>query len=387
MGLVGRKGAGEIEFFSLDRSKGVSNFFDFFAFGSGTEMGEETRAEMERIFEVMGKMTMEEKRGLVNTSWTEWLERNCRDPIASMVLSVQSQLSGCEADEAAAGEIIGYYSPFYASGAVPFWYPVEGNLQDSIIHPLASTIRDGGGMGRTNSRVRKVEIDGGQVRGVWFTDKESDTIHRAEAPVVVSAIPIQQATGAHGILDPEILPPDWRATIQEYAQRANDDLTGFYLMKEKVIPDDYYGWIHLFDAGEGMPDYVGDWLEGSFTNAAVPAGRQLIYTFITANNTRAPFGLDADLRQVEKALHIWEDSMEKAFPGFKGKIDYRTYSLQLNWGRYTWALVPAEIQVRCPAVKGLYFAGDSVHTVASLASDKVYEVAEYCEEAILEDRG
>lgn len=387
MGLVGRKGPGEIEFFSIDRKKGVSNFFEFFAFGSGMDMGEETRSEMKRIFEIMGRMTMEEKRKLINTSWSTWLEQNCRDPLVSMVLSVQSQLSGCEAEDAAAGEIIGYYSPFHASGAVPFWYPADGILQDIIIDPLAAYIRRAGGDILTHCRVREVEIKDGIVQGLWYTDCNNESIHRVRAPVVVSAVPIHQATGERGILDPALFPKDWKEAIRSYAQRADEDLTGFYLLEEKVIPDDYYGWIHLFDEGDGIPNYVGDWLEGRFVNARVPKGKQLVYTFITARNSLAPFGLQSDLNQVEKALNNWEDAMDKAFPGFRTKIEHKAHTLQLNWGRYTWALVPTEVKVKCPTVQGLYFAGDSVHTVASLASDKVYEVAKYCEEAILGDRG
>ncbi len=386
MGLVGRKGPGEIEFFRLEREKGVKNFFDFFAFGSGMEMGPETQNEMERIFELMGKMTLEEKRKLIHISWADWLARNCRDPLASMVLSVQSQLSGCDAEDAAAGEIIGYYSPFYASGAVPFWYPAEGILQDSIIEPLATYIQEAGGMILTNSEARKVEIEGGGVSDVWFTDRATNVLHRIETPIAVSSIPIHQGAGEKGIFPLEIFPENWRTTVQSYADRADEDLSGFYLLREKRIPDDYYGWIHLFDSGEGVPNYVGDWLEGGFVNATVPQGKQLVLTFITAKNPLAPFGMPSDPDQVEKALSNWEEAMEKAFPGFRESIEHRTHTLQLNWGRYTWAIVPEEIGVQCPTVRGLYFAGDSVHTVASLASDKVFEVAKYCEEAVLADR-
>jgi len=387
MGLVGRKEPGEIEFFSIDRSRGVDNFFEFFAFGSNMEMPKATRSELGRLFEIMGKMSMEEKRGLISTSWADWLARNCRDELVSMILSVQSQLSGCEAEDAAAGEIIGYYSPFYVSGAVPFWYPAGGILQDTIIAPLANAIRNAGGDIRTNCKASKVEIEEGTVKGLWYTDGTNNALHQVSSPVVVSAVPVHQASGEDGFLERDIFPKDWQEAIEAYEQRADDDLSGFYLLKEKVIPDDAYGWIHLFDAGEGLPNYVGDWLEGSFVNASVPAGKQLVCTFITAKNTLAPFGLRSDLNQVEKALQNWEDAMEKAFPGFRSRIEHRAYTLQLNWGRYTWALEPTEIKVKCPTISGLYLAGDSVHTVASLASDKVYEIAKYCEEAILRDRG
>jgi len=386
MGLVGREGQKGIDFFSIDRDKGVSNFFDFFAFGSGMEMEPETRKELRRIFEVMGKMTQDEKRELTNTSWNGWLDQNCRDPLVSMILAVQSQLSGISADEVAAGSIISSFAPFYDAGAVPFWYPAEGTLQDSIIHPLADYIRESGGEILTNSKVRKVDIQAGKVQGVWFRDITSDTIDRLETPIVVCAVPIHQITGKGGILSVDIFPEDWLAAIQSCQDHADEDLTGFYLLRENVIPDDYYGWIHLFDAGDGMPNYVGDWLKGEFVNATVPPGKQLVYTFITANNTLAPFGLDSDLNRVREALRAWEDAMEKAFPRFKETIEFKTYSLQLNWGRYSMGLVPSEIKVKSPSVGGLYFAGDSVHTVASLASDKVYEIAKFCEEAILNDR-
>jgi phytoene dehydrogenase-like protein len=387
MGLVGRPGQEGIEFFSIDRAKGVGNFFDFFAFGSGMEMEPETRGELKRIFEIMGKMTMEEKRALVGTTWTDWLDRNCKDPLVSMILSVHCQLSGFSSDDTAAGGIIGSYAPFHAAGAVPFWYPAEGTLQDAIIRPLETYIRESGGVTYTNSKVRRIDIEGGRVNGVWLRNTASDTIEKIEAPVVVSAVPLHQAAGPLGILDMDVFPEDWQETIRSYQHRADEDLTGFYLLKEKVIPEDYYGWIHLFDAAEGIPNYVGDWLKGEFTNARVPPGKQLVYTFITANNTLSPFGRESDLNMVEKALGCWEGAMEKAFPGFQEKIEYKTYTLQLNWGRFALGSVLAEIKVRCPTAKGLYFAGDSVHTVASLASDKVYEAAKYCEQAILEDRG
>ena len=78
--------------------------------------------------------------------------------------------------------------------------------------------------------------------------------------------------------------------------------------------------------------------------------------------------------------------MEKAFPGFRESIEAKGVTLQLNWGRHAWGIVPEEIDVKCPTVRGLYFAADSVRSVASLASDKVFEVAMLCEDAIAADR-
>ena len=77
--------------------------------------------------------------------------------------------------------------------------------------------------------------------------------------------------------------------------------------------------------------------------------------------------------------------MERAFPGFLESIEAKATTLQLNWGRFAWGIVPEEIDVKSPTVKGLYFSADSVRNVASLASDKVYEVALLCEDAIAAD--
>jgi len=384
---VGRQAQKGIEFFRIDRSKGVNNFFDFFAFGSGMEMEAGTRNEMKRIFELMGRMPFSEQRELVSTSWKDWLDKNCKDPLISLILSVQCQLSGCSAEHASAGAIISSYSPFHEAGAVPFWYPEEGTLQHSIIEPLTKAIRQAGGEIIIRAPVRRIDVEAGRAKGVWFTHRPSTLVERVQAPLVVAAVPLHQIMAKGGILDIELLPEDWQQTIRIHRERADEDLTGFYLLRKQVIPDDTYGWIHLFDAAEGIPNYVGDWLEGRFVNATVPAGKQLVSTFITASNALAPFGRQSDLNLVEKALGYWEEAMEKAFPGFKGTIEHKGYTLQLNWGRYSLVKVPAEIGVRCPTVKGLYFAGDSVHTVGSLASDKVYEVARHCERAILEDRG
>jgi hypothetical protein len=134
-----------------------------------------------------------------------------------------------------------------------------------------------------------------------------------------------------------------------------------------------------------MPVYVGDWLKGDFVNATVPKGKQLVSMFITANNNTAPFGMDSSREAVNRSVQAWEQAMERAMPGFLESIEAKGITLQLNWGRFAWGIVPEEIDVKSPTVKGLYFTADSVRNVASLASDKVYEVALLCEDAIEAD--
>jgi hypothetical protein len=73
----------------------------------------------------------------------------------------------------------------------------------------------------------------------------------------------------------------------------------------------------------------------------------------------------------------------KVFPSFERQIEARVYNLQLNWGRYSYSVLPEELSVSAPGIEGLYFAGDSILSVSSLASDKVYDVAIRCAEAML----
>ncbi len=386
MGLVGRGGSDEIEFFTMDRSKGIKAFFEFFAFGANMDMPDDAKKDMARLFDAMADLDYEERRKLVNISWKDYMESNCPNPLVRTVFSVEAQLSGSYPEEISAGSRTSYFHLFPESGAVPFWYPEKGTLEDAVIMPLARFIEKKGGAVMEDMAVRKVMIENDRVTGVWAKDNVSDIMYEFKAPIVVSAVPIHQAVGEGRMMPAEIFPETWRKAIDAAASLADEDLTGIYLLKKKMIPDDYYGWIHVFDAsGGGMATYVGDWLKGDFVNATVPKGKQLVSMFVTAKNHTEPFGMDSSREAVNKCLEAWENAMERAFPGFKDAIEQRQVTLQLNWGRYALGLVEEEIDVKSPTVKGLYFAGDSVRNVASLASDKVFEIAMMCEDAIARD--
>lgn len=389
MGLVGRSGGNEIEFFTMDRKKGIGAFFEFFAFGANMEMPDEAKEDMARLFDAMADMTYEERRSLSGVSWKDYMASNSSSPLTQVVFTVEAQLSGSSPEEISAGSRTSYFQHFTETGAVPFWYPEEGTLEDAVVKPLARHVEDKGGSVLTSFAAREIIIEDKEVKGVWVKDNASDNLYEFRAPIVVSAVPIYFAVGEGRLMPKEIFPDGWKKAIDVGTKLADEDLTGIYILKEKVVPDEYYGWIHLFNASEaGMPVYVGDWLKGDFINATVPAGRQLVMTFITASNNTAPFGKgnDSDRASVKEALAGWESAMERAFPGFKDKIEHRQVTLQLNWGRHALGVVPEEIDVRLPTVKGLYFAGDSVRNVKSLASDCVFEIAMLCDEAIAEDR-
>jgi hypothetical protein len=89
------------------------------------------------------------------------------------------------------------------------------------------------------------------------------------------------------------------------------------------------------------------------------------------------------METVKEANRRWEEAVEKAFPGFAKAIEFRGMTLQLNWGRYSWAAVPTEIDMQSPNIRGLYFGGDTIRSVTSMVSDKIYQmVFPLCERII-----
>lgn len=382
MGLVGRDGAPPIEFFAMDRKKGIANFFDFFSFAAGMPLGEEEKQEMSRLFHLMADMSPEALRKQVNVSFADWLNAHTQNPIVNMVLAgVTGPLQGSTADQVNIGQMAHIFGTFPRIGAVPFWYPADGILADTIVAPLASYIRSHGGDIVTGVKARRVLFDGRKVKGVWLRD-DDETLMEVTAPQVVVACPIHLAVGKRRLVPEEMLTPTWRQSIEKMRELSHEDLTVFYLLDRKVVPDEYYGWIHVFEAESGTPTYVGDWILGETINAQVPPGKQLVGSYITAHFPNTEFGLDASPDQVLKAMRQWEKSVSKVLPDFMRHVEERTYNLQVNWGRYSYAVMPEEISVRAPDTDGLYFAGDSILSVSSLASDKVFDVALKCAEAV-----
>ena len=246
-------------------------------------------------------------------------------------------------------------------------------MEDMVITPLTNYYKDHGGRVLTNRRARSILIENKRVKGVVVQNNKTGFIEEYSAPVVICAIPIFEAV-ARNILRSEFLTKDWAKAIELCAKLSYEDLTGFYLLREEVISRKGPGWVHIFDVDYGLPTYVGDWCVGSLYNAVEPPGKQLIYSYIPGGLSDTPFGLTSPMTTVKEANRRWEVAVEKAFPGFTKAIEFRGMSLQLNWGRYSWAAVPTEIDMQSPNIRGLYFGGDTIRSVTSMVSDKIYQM-------------
>ena len=382
MGKVSKDNPDRIEYFSMDPEKGIENFFEMFAFGSGMAMEEPSRRSLMKAFRIMEDMSEEECRKMVNVTFASWTEKNVEDPIARTVLDLSAPLMGAPATIVNYGAFANVMGTFPRVGALLFWYPKKGNMEDMVITPLTKYYKDHRGKVLTNRRAKSILIENKKVKGVVVQNSRTGFIEEYTAPVVICAIPIFQAV-SRNILRPEFLTKDWAKAIELCAKLAYEDMTGFYLLREEAIPRKGPGWIHIFDADSGIPTYVGDCCIGSLYNAVEPPGKQLIYSYIPGGLPDTEFGITTSMEKVKEANRRWEEAVEKAFPGFAKAIEFRGMTLQLNWGRYAWAAVPTEIDIESPNIHGLYFGGDSIRSVTSMVSDKIFQMVFPLRDAVL----
>lgn len=384
MGMVTKEKPGEIDYFEMDPKLGAGNFFEFFAFATGVEMGDSAKDELMRVASICADMSEEECRKVVGVSFADWIDENVHDPIAQAVMNGMESVVGAPSRDLNFGYVAKSWGTFVTSGAPLIWYPRDDMLEDAFIAPMVKYFVDHGGEIITDRTVRDIVVQDGKVKGVVAADHRNRfMLEEYNAPVVICAIPIFQAV-ARNILRPELLTEDWAESIRRCAALSGPDLAGFCLLREEVIPRDGHGWIHIFDNDYGIPTYMGDLALGSFTNAVVAPGKQLVSFLVIGSTAISPFGLDPSIDTVWAAHRRWKESVEKAFPGFNDAIEHEGMNLQLNFTRYAYAVVETEIDIQSPNIQGLYFGGDSIWAVGNPMSDKCFQIAFPLCERILE---
>jgi len=387
MSLVTKEKPGKIQYFAMDPKLGAENFFEFFAFATGVSMSEESKKEIKRVADIAEDMSLEECRKVVNVSFADWIDKNIADPIVHAILSGMGPIIGAPIKDVNFGMVANSLGTFNRMGSIHIWYPKPGPLEDAIIAPLAEYYKDHGGKVITSRRVRSINIENRRATGVVAQDDNNcNMLEEYSSNVVICAIPIFEAV-ARNVIRKEFLRKDWAEAIRKCGELAGHDLSGLFLLREKVLPEKGYGWIHIFDADYGLPTYVGDCTLGSYTDAKVPPGKQLVCSMVPGSLEATNFGLTAPMEKVKEAHRRWKEGVEKAFPGFNKAIEYEGMNLQLNFTRYAYAVVPVEIDFQPPNLKGLYLAGDSIRSVSTQMSDKCFQIAFPICESILDYLG
>jgi hypothetical protein len=375
MGMVTKEKPAEIDFFAMDPKLGAANFFEFFAFATGVEMGDSAKAELMRVADICADMSEEECRKVVHISFADWIDENVQDPIAQAVMNGMESVVGAPSKDLNFGYVAKSWGTFVSSGAPLIWYPRNDTLENAFIAPMVKYFVDHGGEIITDRTVRDITVEDGRAKGVVAHDHQNRfMLEEYNSPVVVCAVPIFQAVARH-LLRPELLTEDWAESIRRCAAMSGPDLCGFFLLREEVIPRDGHGWIHIFDNDYGIPTYMGDLALGAFTNAVEPPGKQLVSFLVIGSTAVNPFGLHPTIETVRSARRRWLESAEKAFPGFNDAIEHEGMNLQLNFTRYAYAVVDTELDIQSPNVQGLYFGGDSIWAVGNPMSDKCFQMA------------
>ncbi len=375
MGRVTKEKPGKIDFLAMDPKLGAANFFAFFAFAAGVEPEDSTKKELLKMADICEDMSEEECRKVVNVPFSDWIEKNVEDPMAKLVIQNMGPIIGAPVTEVNFGMVANSWRTFNISGAPLIWYPKNGNLQNAVIDPLTKYYTSHGGKVITNRTVRSIIIEKGKAKGVRVSnDQNNSMLEEYSAPVVVCAVPIHEAVSKN-VLGRQFLTKDWAEAVKQYEKLSVYDLSGFYLLRKHVISS-ARGWVHIFDTDYGIPTYVGDVCSGSFINSVnEPPGKQLVCAMIPGTLEETNFGIPARWDKVMEAEKRWKDAVEKAFPGFNKAIEHEGRNLQLNFSRYAYAVVPKEIDIQSPNIKGLYFGGDSIRSIGTPMSDKCFQLA------------
>ncbi len=376
MGKVTKEKPGNVDFLAMDPKLGAANFFAFFAFAAGVEPEDSTKKELLRLADICEDMSEEECRKVVNVPMSDWIEINVEDPMAKLVLQNMGPVIGAPITDVNFGMFANSWRTFNISGAPLIWYPKNGNLENAVIAPLTKYYTKHGGKVITNRTVRNIIVERGKAKGVLISDDQNNSmLEEYSAPVVVCAIPIFEAVSKN-VLGREFLTKDWAEAVKRFERLAIYDLSGFYLLRKDILPRGGTEWVNIYDIDYGIPTYVGDVCSGSFINSLnEPPGKQLVCAMIPGTLGETNFGIPARWDKVMEAEKRWKDAVEKAFPGFADAIEFEGRNLQLNFSRYAYAVVPAEVDIQSPNIKGLYFGGDSIRSIGTPMSDKCFQLA------------
>lgn len=379
VGKVTQEKPGKMEILEMDPKQGLDNLFSFFAFIVGMDMSDETKKELIGAVNSLGDISEDECHKLVDVSFSDWISRSVEDPLAQSILDgFMSIGSHIPAKDVSLGYLASSF-PCWVKSGITQLYPRYGTLETAIIDPLTRYYTDHGGQVITSRTARSITVENGRAEGVVVSDDENCfMLEEYSASVVICAIPIFEAV-AGNVLRPEHLTEDWAEAIRLCAEQAVYDLTGFYLLREDIVPRDGYGYLHILDTDYGMPTDVGHLCLGSFVNVInEPPGKQLLCSCIYGSLDATHFGIPTRMEQVREAHRRFKVGMEKAYPGFNKAIEFEGMNLLLNNTRYAMTRVPAEIDIQSPNIQGLYFAGDSIRTVCAQGtqmSDKCYQMA------------
>jgi len=389
---VGRKGQVKPEFALFDTGAGSDALIDLHSIMTGFDLNPKQRAELTRVLTEMGTVSEETCKEFLNIGFKEWAEKNVGDIVIQIFFQGTTLLAGLDPSDFASGHMMGAMGPIHR-GSFCFALPREALMADGLIAPLARAIEQLGCDIVTDATVKRISVENNHVEGVWITDNNTMLSYQIKAPVVVCAVPIYYAFGK--ILEAKNFTESELKFIEMITKGRQEDYWGAYFLKEKVVPDDFPAWSHVFDFRTGGPVYLGDlWIPlgaSQWLGATGPKGKQLVIVYMVGGE-EGPFESDhpsyKTVREEEAKFESIIDN--EILPGFLNAVEHHGQLLMEGWGRFNYLTHDPNdtLEVKSKAVKGLYFAGDTPFVLGSLLGlEKCGRAGIECTDTIFRDLG
>ncbi len=372
-----------------DWSKGKS-LIDFAA-AVGVAFDEEQKKELIATLEKMASFSYEQLMGMTSVTLEQWLEENVKDEIIKTSFSLGSGVTDTPAKDAGFAHYAWTQGNLYKGKSVFVTFK-GGSEQKIIVQPLIKIAEKAGAVIKTNTTVRDISVNDKQVEGVWYVDNTTGLAQKVLAKNVVMAIPVYDAFPS--VLKENMLTPGELGYVKSLIARYSRDLSCYFLLEKDAIKH-LPGHFHGYDLTSGMPVYMGEIVQQKYFGAEVPKNRDYLQIYIPGgrsgfgylNYEGSPNNISYDLLEAtrQKMLAVVDKYM---VPGFASKVVKSGICWSPNYGRYSGMAYDSNLGVKSEAIKGLFFASDSVDCtcIGTLGTEKSGTVVMRCVEAMLKDK-
>lgn len=312
--------------------------------------------EINELLSLLMRAIREDVNSLLDVPLSEWLEGKVKSENVKRLMRVFSTmlLVVPEIEKASAGELIDLIKQAVAAGEGA-GYPKGG--WKIILQKLKESVEENGGKVSTNTKVDKVIIENGEVKGVTIKDQ------KIEADKVIVAVPCQQV---FSVLDKNKFPVEFVRKAENITPTCGVSID--FAISEPVI--DISGMI----VSENPP--ILGLPTSNLDPTIAPENKQLATFLLVIPAEQFAKRKDMELNNLEKLVY-------EMFPKLKGKALW-TRKLKLPMVDGAAPLYNQTRKDRIPVkapIKGLFFAGDS-YAAPGGGGDIAWHTARKCVEEI-----
>jgi phytoene dehydrogenase-like protein len=234
---------------------------------------------------------------------------------------------------------------------------------------LAEASTRSGGQIRTSSKVTRIPIEGGRVRGVVVESQgQAQTV---EAPVVVAALPVWEL---FEMADESAFPEEFVSRVQHLNRTTA--IFGLTVAAREPLFD---GKFFVLTDGPRCQHPISAFMASNVAPAVAAAGEHL---FEVCCQCDMELGDDPD--RLDEAVELLREDLEEMFPGWRDKVIWQ--KSYFHWEEPARTAGRAGVfrpEVEAPGVDGLYLAGDTVASRALPGLECAADSAMMCAEVIL----